>query len=198
MSEDRGMTDPDRPQSADSPTADVSVRAARVDDAGDVASVQAATWRSSYAGVLPDDVLSAVTPQSLAPQWDGAIRTSPSPRHRVLVACEGRRVVGFASVAPGADPDADPTDDADLLELAVDPGHRGAGHGSRLLAAAVDVLRDAGFATARHWVNADDDEAREFLVSAGWAPDGATRELDLRGDGAVVVRQVRLHTGIRE
>jgi hypothetical protein len=34
------------------------------------------------------------------------------------------------------------------------------------------------------------------VADAGWAPDGAHRELDLRGDGAVRVKQVRLHTAL--
>jgi hypothetical protein len=37
---------------------------------------------------------------------------------------------------------------------------------------------------------------RQFLTDAGWAPDGAHRELDLRGDGEVLVKQVRLHTDL--
>ena len=41
---------------------------------------------------------------------------------------------------------------------------------------------------------ADDDALRAFLTEAGWAPDTAHRELDLDGDGATQVKQVRLHT----
>jgi GNAT superfamily N-acetyltransferase len=178
------------------PVADVSVRLARPEDASAVATVQAQTWRSSYADLLPSDVLASVTPDSLTQRWDEAIRWAPSPRHRVLVACQAGSVVGFASLAPAGDPDADAMADADLLELAVDPAHRGAGHGSRLLTAAADTLRGDRFTTARHWVNAGDDDARAFLTAAGWGPDGASRTLDLRGDGEVVVRQIRLHTAL--
>ena len=37
-----------------------------------------------------------------------------------------------------------------------------------------------------------------FGPGAGWAPDGAHRELDLHGDGAATVKQVRLHTDLSE
>jgi hypothetical protein len=37
---------------------------------------------------------------------------------------------------------------------------------------------------------------RGLLVSAGWGDDGARRLLDLEDDGAVVVRQARLHTDL--
>ncbi len=43
---------------------------------------------------------------------------------------------------------------------------------------------------------AEDDVLRGFLTDAGWAPDGAHRELDLDGDGTMRVKQVRLHTAI--
>jgi hypothetical protein len=45
-------------------------------------------------------------------------------------------------------------------------------------------------------VVASDDAVRGFLDGAGWAPDGAHRELDLDGTGAVRVKQVRLHTDL--
>jgi GNAT superfamily N-acetyltransferase len=81
------------------------------------------------------------------------------------------------------------------LHLA-DPDHRGIGHGSRLLHAAIDTLRADGFQRATMWLNATADDLRAFLADQGWAPDGGSRQLDLYGDGAVVVKQVRLHTAV--
>jgi hypothetical protein len=46
------------------------------------------------------------------------------------------------------------------------------------------------------WAVASDDRLRGFLTDAGWAPDGAHRELDLDGQGLTRVKQVRLHTDI--
>ena len=39
------------------------------------------------------------------------------------------------------------------------------------------------FTRAVTWVLAADDALRAFLTGAGWAPDGAHRELDLDGTG---------------
>ena len=80
--------------------------------------------------------------------------------------------------------------------LLVTPDAGGAGHGSRLLMACVEHLRAEAFERAYTWVGAEVAQ-RAFLVGAGWAADGAHRELDLRDDRAVVVAQVRLHTDIR-
>ena len=78
------------------------------------------------------------------------------------------------------------------------PDERGHGHGSRLLQACADTLIADRFSRATTWVFATDDTLRTFLTSAGWAPDGAHRELATDGpaDDPEVVNQVRLHTSL--
>jgi GNAT superfamily N-acetyltransferase len=115
----------------------------------------------------------------------------------VLVALEANRVVGFAATAPSEDPDAEPAE-GEVVAFHVDPDALGAGHGSRLLAAAVDTLRADRFVRARIWLVVGDDAVRRFLEPAGWAADGAHRELDLTGDGTATLRQVRLHTDLQD
>lgn len=174
---------------------DASVRPARPEDAPVIAQVQARVWRRAYAGVLPEAVVDAVGGDSGALTWEATIREAPSARHRVLVAAdETGAVVGFAALAPSGDPDLDPETDAELHALCVDPGHEGAGHGSRLVNACADVLRGLGTARLQIWLGDPDARLRAFLESAGWADDGATRSLDLRGDGEVLVAQRRLAT----
>lgn len=133
--------------------------------------------------------------------WEQAVNEPPSPRHHVLVAWVGKpsggqTVVGVSSLAPGQDPDHDPDRDAEVVELAVHPAHRGAGHGSRLLAAAADVLSGDGFTTAHHWVPEQDEDRAAFLTSAGWAYDGARRTWDLYGDGEVLLTELRWHAAL--
>ena len=179
------------------PTADVSVRIAWAEDAGGIASVQVAAWREEYAGVLPEEVVASFDPVEFASAWHQAISRPVDARNRVLVALERTHVRGFAVTTPSPDPDADPVADGELGDLVVHPDHRRAGHGSRLLQASVDTLNADRFTRATTWLRADDDVRRRFLLESGWAPDGAHRELDLHGDGSVLVKQVRLHTDIR-
>jgi ribosomal protein S18 acetylase RimI-like enzyme len=181
--------------SADHNVADRSVRVAWADDAVAIGAVQARAWRETYASVLPVDLLAEVDAGAFAEHWRTAITAPPTAKHRVLVALERNTVAGFAATAPSEDPDAEPGD-GEIVAFHVDPGSFGAGHGSRLLAAAVDTLRADGFVRTRIWVVVGDDTLRAFLESAGWAPDGAHRELDLTGDGTARLRQVRLHTDL--
>jgi GNAT superfamily N-acetyltransferase len=178
-----------------SPTADVSVRVAWADDAPAVAALQARAWRTTYAGLLPDETL-ALDPEATAQAWAAALRAPGDARNRVLIALERNRVVGFAVLSPATDPDCDPVADAELQELVVDPDERGKGHGSRLLQAAVDTMRADCFTRSVTWTMATDDQLRRFLTEAGWGADSAHRELDLDGTGATTVKQVRLHTAI--
>jgi GNAT superfamily N-acetyltransferase len=176
-----------------SPTADVSVRVAWVDDAPAIAELQARAWRTTYADLLPADAL-ALDPEAATQAWRAAFASPGDARNRVLVALERNRVVGFAVLSPAADPDCDPVADGELREITVAPEDRGSGHGSRLLQAAADTLGADRFTRAVTWTVAGDDALRKFLTDAGWAPDTAHRELDLDGTGSTTVKQVRLHT----
>jgi ribosomal protein S18 acetylase RimI-like enzyme len=177
-----------------SPTADVSVRVAWADDAEAIAGVQVRAWRRVYAGLLPAEVLEALDPADIAATWAASLTKPEDARNRVLVALERNTVRGFAITSPSPDPDSDPVLDGEVSELTVDPEHTRQGHGSRLLQACADTLRADRFRRAVLWLNSTDDVLRTFLSEAGWAPDGAHRVLDLRGDGEVLVKQVRLHT----
>lgn len=178
-----------------SPTADVSVRIAWSDDAAAIAELQVRTWREVYAGLLPADALPDDV-DAAAAAWKAALSKPGDARNRVLVALERNRVVGFAITSPASDPDRDPIVDGELSEVTIDPTERGKGHGSRLLQAAADTLVADRFERAVLWTMAGDDALRKFLTEAGWAADGAHRELDLDGSGATLVKQVRMHTAL--
>jgi GNAT superfamily N-acetyltransferase len=177
------------------PVADKSVRIAWAADAEAIGQVQARAWMRSYGELLPQAVLNQIDAPTFAAAWRNAVTRPPSARHRVLVALSHGQVSGFAATAPSQDPDA-AADDGEVVAFHVDPDARGEGHGSRLVAAAVDTLRADGFMRARVWTVVGDDDLRGFLESAGWAPDSAHRTLDLTGDGTATLRQVRLHADI--
>ncbi len=166
------------------------------DDATAVADVQVRGWRETYAELIPAAALESLPVDVFATRWLDAIARPKEARQRVLVALDRVTVRGFAATAPATDGDADPATDAEITEFVVDPDHRRAGHGSRLLHAAVDTLRADKFGRATIWVSATNDALRSFLGEQGWAADGAHRELDLHGDGSVRVKAIRLHTDL--
>ncbi len=125
--------------------------------------------------------------------WRAAISSPPSPAHRLLVALSGGSIVGYLAVGPGEDQDAGPSG-GEVLALTVVPAEQRMGHGSRLLAAGIQALVDAGFTIARIWTFDGDAPMHTLLSTAGWEPDGARRELDM----GEAVGQQRWHTLLPE
>jgi GNAT superfamily N-acetyltransferase len=178
------------------------VRPARPDEAADIARIQLSTWRIAYKTMLPKSILDNLDEAWITRQWQEAITSPPSPRHRVLIAIEQadeNHMVGFAASGPPDEhalaPEEKPLPDETvaITDLLVEPRWGRRGHGSRLLSAAVDLWRQDGFTTAVAWAYERDKSTRDFLTSAGWALDGATRSLDVDD---LLVPQVRLHTAL--
>ena len=173
------------------------VRAARAEDVSGLARVQVASWRSAFAGLVPDAVIAELTSEEavgqFAERWREAISAPPTSKHRVHVAVEKPgepEILGFAAAGPATDEDLWPGTDGELYELHVMPSVAAEGHDQRLLHAVADTFAEDGFSTGYTWALAGDEARVEFLEAAGWAPDGSRASLDM----GVKVPVVRLHT----
>jgi ribosomal protein S18 acetylase RimI-like enzyme len=178
------------------PLADAAVRTGRPSDAPAVGLVQAAVWQHELAGVLSAEVLEALTGPRFASVWRRSLEDPPTPRHRLLVATAGPQVVGYVALGPsGEEPGLPPGTTGAIYDGGVHPDARRAGHGSRLLNAAVDTLRAAaqgdGLTAVSLWVLGDAERTRAFLQAAGFSPDGAWRDRVVDDDGRSA-REVRL------
>jgi ribosomal protein S18 acetylase RimI-like enzyme len=176
------------------PTADASVRDATAADAPAIGRVQAEAWRSSYQDVLPAETLSSLETDDLAEAWRDAIVRPPGAGHRVLVAAGSDGVIGFVAIAPAGEP---VPETGEIAALVVAPTAQGAGHGSRLLNAAVDRLRHEGFEQVLVWVLEGDEARLRFLSAAGFADDGARRTF-ATDDAGSELREVRLVASLRD
>lgn len=157
------------------PTADASVRSAVVADAPAVGRVQALVWQEAYDGIVPPQVHAAFDPRAFTEAWRESLGAPPEGVHRLLVACAADEVVGFVAIGPSQDPDAGQTT-GEITALGVHPHHRRQGHGSRLLNAAVDILREAGAEHVAAWCLVEHEGVRSFLTGSGLMPDGAFRD----------------------
>ncbi len=189
--------------------ADVNVRPARPHEAGEVARIQRANWARAGSSVVPSSVLDRLVADEVVTRWADTIAAPPTPGHHVLVAREQETIVGMVAFGPADDGDADlqngPTAVAagqsdvgptgEVATLLVEPRWGRRGHGSRLLAATVDIARADGVARLITWVPENDISARTFFGSAGWQEAGLIRTLDADG---TPLREVCLHTSIDE
>lgn len=154
-------------------SADVSVRPSLPEDASRIGQIQLACWHQ--ANLLPADVLESADAEEFAGAWAEAIDAPPSAKHRMLTACDGPSVIGFAALAPADEKTGE------IVVLEVDPDFQRKGHGSRLLAACTDILKTTGATAVRTWVIAGDSERAAFVTDAGLGPLGVRRRLDVNG-----------------
>ncbi|MEJ8279097.1 GNAT family N-acetyltransferase [Pseudonocardia spirodelae] len=165
--------------------ATATVRPATDDDVGTIMAIQDRTWRTAYAGLLPEEAFASLVSDAARDHWGDAVHAGDG--FHLLVAAEGATTVGFCAAARYAG--ADGLAIAEVSTLVVEPRWGRRGHGGRLLAAAAQALREGGSDTGRAWVPEADTASRAFYARAGWEADGAVRTLDT---GTSTLREVRV------
>ncbi len=157
-----------------------AVRTATPEDVEEIQRIQASTWRTAYAELVPAAAIKRLAGAAARQAWLDAVQAGPG--HHVLVATEGAWTVGFcaATVVDGA---------GEIGALLVEPRWGRRGHGRRLLAAAAAWLREEGASSGVAWVPEADEVSRRFYAAAGWEPDGTVRVLDA---GGRELRELRL------
>lgn len=150
------------------PWASAVLRPARPGDAAAIARVHVDTWRSTYAGLLPDRYLVTLSMIRRAAHW-GEVLSRPSGGETVIVASEpAAGVVGFLSFGPARRDGWPPAqrEYGEVFMLYVEPDHQGAGFGRMLLEGGLALLAEAGFPGAVVWV-LDGNPSRFFYHALG-------------------------------
>jgi GNAT superfamily N-acetyltransferase len=155
----------------------LTVRAARPEDAAEVAGVHVRSWQVAYRGLLPDAYLDGLRAEDRARRYRFD-RTGPDVPETIVAVDDGA-VAGFATTGP-AQP-ADVLGAGELHALYVDPPLWGRGVGRRLIAEARARLRGHGWEQAVLWVLVGNDRAQRFYRMDGWWPDGTRRQQNVWG-----------------
>ena len=164
------------------------VRAGVPSDVEGIARVHVESWRSTYRGHVPDDVLAALSVPERDELWRRLI-AEIEPGGGVLVLDDDGAVVGFCHYCKNRDGDDARTGEITSIYLLADRWRQGAG--SRLMDAAVSTMTSAGYTKALLWVLDANDRARGFYEARGWAHDGGLK-IDDRGNFQLqLVRYVR-------
>lgn len=163
------------------------VRLATAADAAGISRVHVDSWRSAYAGLMPDDLIASRTVERRLAYWSRLLSAPPLPQSAVWVLEDDGVVVGFASTGPCRDDDrAEPTD-LELYAIYLSPDSWGRGMGRSLAEAALCGLPPTGTSVSL-WVLADNARALGFYAALGFQPDGGEREEVL----GVPMRELRL------
>lgn len=161
-------------------TAGVKFRGAEPADAAAIAEVHVLAWQATYRGMIPDAHLDALSVAKGADNWRQLLADFDPPRSGALVALDDAQLLGFASFCATRDLDA-ALDVGEISAIYVRPDHWRRGIGRTLLQLAVDSLDEAGCSSATLWVLDSNTRAREFYETAGWMPDGVTKEDERSG-----------------
>jgi GNAT superfamily N-acetyltransferase len=147
------------------------------------------SWQAAYRGLLPDAYLDQLDVEARRVGWAQTIAETDWPRSGTLVATEANaNVVGFAHLGPTRDDDLDPAVVGELAAIYALPEVWGSGVGRRLMVAAVNVLRDAGFGDAILWVLEGNDRAQRFYEIGGWVLDGTAKDIVIADTSLAEVR----------
>jgi len=138
------------------------LRLATESDAPTIARIYVETWRDSYPGMLPDDVLVRLSPDRQSRSWRHAVR---DPSQAVLVADElTAGVVGFGSC--GASRHRNLPFSGEVYTLYVSGDHQRRGVGRQLILSLLATLRERGHDSAVVWALAD-NPSRFFYEAMG-------------------------------
>ncbi|OLY73880.1 GNAT family acetyltransferase [Pseudomonas sp. ATCC PTA-122608] len=143
------------------------IRAARIDDAGDIAWVHIRSWQQAYRELMPADYLASL--EATQPRREAFWRQSIEQENEAVFVAEVEgRVVGWIVVSPSRDEDANPGETGEVQALYVLAEHWGTGVGRALWLWGLEYLASLGLETATLWVLAGNHRAIRFYRNAGW------------------------------
>lgn len=139
----------------------ISIRAARAEDAPEIARVHHEAWRYAYRGLLPHLPLERMIARRGARWW----RVSLKEGLAVLVLEFDGEIAGYTTL--GRSRMRGTPYQGEIFELYVRPGFQGAGFGRRLFQAARDGLSARKLDGLCVWALADNDAACAFYKHLG-------------------------------
>lgn len=156
------------------------IRAARIEDAGDIAWVHIRSWQEAYRELMPADYLASL--EATLPRREALWRQSiEQANEAVFVAEVDGRVVGWIAVSPSRDEDADPGKTGEVQAVYVLAEHWGTGVGRALWLRGLEHLASQGLETATLWVLAGNRRAVRFYQNAGWIAQAESSRILNRG-----------------
>ena len=165
------------------------VRPAAPRDAKAIAEIHVATWQAAYQGLIPDDVLKAMTYEKRLAYWKEAIEYS-DPQLLVALDSDNDKVVGFVGFDRSRDPGTK-SSVGEIWAMYVTPAHWRKGVGLLLWDGARDGLKEEGCTQVSLWALVANERALQFYEQAA----GFKREMpSLRATayGKVKLEEIRL------
>ena len=151
----------------------MEIREAKVADALEIARVHVDSWRSTYAGMMPQDYLDQLDVEKRAHRWE-EILSSGEPKEANLVAVIEGKVAGFTSIGPSRSPSLPFA--GELYALYLDDAHQKKGIGKALFLEAVREIRERKWESMVVWVLKENPTCRFYEKMGGSLLDATKLE----------------------
>lgn len=143
----------------------IIIRQARIEDAQAIAKVHVDSWRTTYAGIVPDDYLANLSYQQRTTRWEEHLRGAGNGIIVYIAENEQPEIVGFVSGGP--DREHNPPYEAELYAIYILQPYQGKGIGRRLVRVFAERLLQASMRSMLLWVFAQNHPSRRFYESLG-------------------------------
>lgn len=165
-----------------------ALRHATPQDAAAIAEVHVASWHETYAGLVPDEMLAALSVEARSQNWSRMLGDLPAFQlGAVFVATSSDGIVGFGACGPQRDDGlAAQGLSGEIGSVYVRRFHQGRGLGAALMKAMFAALHDAGHDAASLWVLVDNAPVRNFYERMGGTALGEKGEQR----GETILREV--------
>jgi GNAT superfamily N-acetyltransferase len=165
---------------------EMRIRPALIEDAERLGALHVASWREAYAGILPDEILSALSVEDRVAMWSMIIGEAPEVAgSAVWVAEEDGGLAGLGSCGLQRDRGLrEQGFDAEIFAIYILKSHQGLGLGRGLMAVMASFLLDRGHRTAALWVLRENAAARAFYEHLGGEP--VAEQVEMRPEAALV------------
>lgn len=154
------------------------VREAKLADIAGMAAVHVQSWKETYRGLAPDEMLDSPDMQERRERLWTRVLSDPEPHRKHALAEHDGQIVGIALAGSPDDEDAPREWKVHVLYLLA--AHHGTGAGQQLLDAVI------GNRPAYLWVADPNLRAQAFYRRNGFTPDGRTEARTVPG-----IRMVR-------
>lgn len=154
-----------------------TTRAARLDDAEELAVVHTKSWEETYTGLFPEQAWSYEARLRREAMWNELLTDSNTT---TVVAEIDSHIVGFAHAEHSRDEPALPAEELKMIYVLSSAHSSGAGQ------ALIDAA--LGRAAASVWVLEQNPRARAFYAKNRFMHDGTVRDMDFNPN----IRELRL------
>jgi ribosomal protein S18 acetylase RimI-like enzyme len=144
------------------------IRPAIESDARQISKVHIDSWRAIYRGHMPDSILDNLSLEKREREWQERLLAGIN----TWVIEDNQKIVGFASICPTRDSDADPTCVAEISAIYLLPDVWQKGLGKKLCETIFESVIKKGFKEITLWVLERNAQARQFYEAVGFQITG--------------------------